>query len=204
MRQILTPILLLLTFWTSPSWAAVLIDDGSGRTSTVNSVSSDVGTTGLNFRGQKKVGVGLEAAGSLGLVGVKTEINLTRIASFGGGFGLGPGYQSFNVFVKRAIGGDAFVPYVAGGFSRWYSVGDRRENISDSTPGFLAERFLSDEERRTGDFAETLIYPAAGVQYYQLSGSWAGASLYAEILFLIDLDDFASSATGGLGFMYYF
>lgn len=196
-------LVIMCMLWTGVAASAVLIEDGTSS-SRLNVSNVDAGTNGLSFRARRKIGLGVEAAGSLGLVGAKTEINLTRIASFGGGFGLGPGYQSFNVFFKRAIGGDAFVPYIGGGFSRWYSVGDKNENISDTNPGLLANKFLSDEEKRTGSFSETLIYPSLGVQYYQLSGDWVGASLYAEILFLMNLDGFASAATGGLGFMYYF
>lgn len=199
-------ILAMAIFFGLSTSAAVLIEDGGKEvnSSRLNVSNTSAGTTGLSLRARRKLGLGVEAAGSLGLLGAKAEINLTRVVSFGGGFGIGSGYQSFNAFFKRAIGGDSFVPYVGMGFSRWYSSGDKRENFSSSSPGFLAEKFLDAEEKRTGEFAESLIYPAAGIQYYQLSGEWAGASLYAEILFLVNLDGFVSAATGGVGFMYFF
>ena len=157
----------------------------------------------LGFRNMRKVGVGLAAGGAHGLVGIDLELNFSPETSLRAGFGIADNYQSFGLAIKRVVGGKWFAPYVAGGFTRWYTVVDGGPT-THTTTSFLAERFLSETEKRTGQFAETLIYPALGIQYLQLNGNWAGSSLYAEILMLLDIDDFNSAATGALGFLYYF
>lgn len=181
--------------------SAILIED-TGRSSQRSRIK--IAEDGLDFRHQRRFGVGVSTGGALGLVGANLEINFTKETSFMGGFGMGDQYQTFAIQFKQAIGGRWFVPYFGGGFARWYTAGDKNGEISETSPGFLANRFLNDEEKKTGEFAENLVYPMAGVQYFQLNGDWAGASLYGQIIMLFDLDDFVSMPTGEFGLFYYF
>src|SRR5690606_13392293 len=130
------------------------------------------------FRSHRKVGFGLGMAGIYGLTGAQLELNFVPEVSLITGFGLGSGYQAFNLQIKRTLTGNSFMPYISGGFARWYSVGDNGR-ITDTNPGFLSKRFLNDDEKRSGKFAEILLYPALGLQYLQLQGEWSGFSLYA-------------------------
>lgn len=180
---------------------AILIED-EGRAVSKTSVSA--AADGMSFRKQRRFGVGLSTAGALGLVGANLEINFTDQTSFLGGFGLGDSYQSFALQMKHSIGGRWFMPYVGGGYARWYTAGDKNGQLNKTNPSFLADRFLNNEEKSSGEFAENLIYPMAGVQYLQLSGNWAGVSAYAQILMLIDIDDLISAPTGEFGIFYYF
>lgn len=195
-------LLSILILWNVSLQAQILVgDDGSSVNQTKTTKQAD---DGFDFRKKRKFGVGISTAGALGLLGAGLEIVFTPESSFMGGFGLGDSYQTFALQYKHAIGGRWFVPYVGGGYARWYTAGDKQGEINNTTPGFLADRFLSDEEKRTGEFAENLIYPMAGVQYYQLRGNWAGTSLYAQLVMLIDIDDFVSAPTGEFGLFYYF
>ncbi|MCB0390231.1 MAG: hypothetical protein KDD58_03015 [Bdellovibrionales bacterium] len=156
-----------------------------------------------DFKYKRKVGVGISAAGASGLIGANLELNFTPETSFSTSFGLADNFQTFGFSIKKSISGKYFAPYIAGGFTRWYTVTDEGP-FTESSPGFLAEKFLSAKEKQEGQFAETLIYPALGIQYLQLDGEWAGSSIYAEVLMLIDIDDFKSAPTGGVGYLYYF
>ncbi|USN46969.1 MAG: hypothetical protein H6626_12320 [Pseudobdellovibrionaceae bacterium] len=181
--------------------AAILVEEAgqSLYSASETKISSDV----LDFRSHRRVGFGWAAAGALGLLGLQLELNFTPDVSVVGGFGISRGFQAFSFQVKRVLAGKWFAPYVAGGFARWYNVGHNGAMV-DSSPDFLSQRFLSETERQTGQFGENMIFPSAGIQYLQLSGDWAGASLYAEVMMMIDMDDFVAAPTAGLGMMYYF
>lgn len=201
MRVVSWSFVFIVLFLSSLAHSQILMDEDG---SSMNQTRTKQADSGFDFRKKRKFGVGLSTAGALGLVGANLEIVFTPESSFMGGFGLGDSYQTFALQYKKAIGGRWFVPYVGGGFARWYTAGDKNGSVQDTSPGFLADRFLNDEERRSGEFAENLIYPMAGVQYYQLKGDWAGSSLYAQIMMLFDMDDFVSAATGEFGVFYYF
>lgn len=100
------------------------------------------------------------------------------------------------------MGGRAFMPYVVGGYSRWWSGGGGR--LSSTTPGFLGEKFLSENAQETGIFTEHFIYPGLGIQYYTLGGPRAGLSFYAELDLLISTKSLIVQPVGALGTAYYF
>lgn len=179
---------------------SILVEESSSRSRLEYKPAVD----SFDFKTQRKIGVGLSAAGSQGLAGVNFEINFSAADSFMANFGLGSGFQSLGLKYKKTFGGRWFAPYMAGGYAHWYTAGGDKEVITHSNPSFLVTRFLNESERNKGEFAENLIYPSFGLQYHQLSGEWAGASLFAEVLLLIDLDDLVSAATGELGLMFFF
>lgn len=192
-------VLVIIQFSCIHLKAAILLDEtGSSR------IRSKAPIEGMRMRSARKIGLGTEFSGPLGLVALKAEINLSHLSTIGAGAGLGPGFQTFGFELKRVIGGNSFVPFIAGGFSRWYSVLREGQSLQTSTPAFFASRFLSEQERLSGDFAKSFVYPSIGVQYYQLNGAWQGASVYAQILMLIEIQRLNSAPTGSVGFLYFF
>ncbi len=197
--------LILLAFvsvclYTTTAGAAEKIDETWGSRLRTNSKTfSDA----ESFRRSNKMGVQTTVLGGTGLLGFSLNFNITEDFEFSFGMGVSRGYRSFNGYVKRSLGSGAFSAYVVGGYSRWFNDG-AEDGVKNTTPGILAKKFLSARERHTGDFAENLIYPGVGVQFLNLSGEWAGAGLFAEVLMLIDIEDFVAGPTAGLGANYYF
>lgn len=203
LRNILILGLLLSSARSVASAEAVLVEDNGRSVPAAGTTSYEINSSGHGFRQHKRVGFGFGLIGAYGLAGPQLELNFIPEVGITTGFGLGPGYQAFNLQVKRILAGDSLMPYIAGGVARWYSVGPKKSRRS-TQPGFLADRFLNGSEKRTGEFAEIIIYPSVGIQYMQLDGSWAGFSVYAEVLLMVDVDDLVTAGNGGLGVMYYF
>lgn len=197
--------LLLSTATLSSLWAtaAVPVDDnGASINQSVYDTSSAY--DGLEFRRKRKVGVGLAGAGPWGIMGTHLELNFAPDISLQGGVGLGSGFQTFALQIRKFIPGKWFLPYISAGVARWYTTGEGSGSIDGTTPGFLAKRFLSAKEKRDGRFSELLVFPSLGMQYVQLSGEWAGSTLYAEFNLLVDVEDFVLGPTGSLGYTYFF
>lgn len=170
----------------------------------VGHLSSKAGNSGFQERSERKIGVGTQVAGSLGILALKGEVNLSPQDSLSAGAGLGSGYQTYGVEIKRVFIGGSFLPFLAAGFSQWYSVLREGQSMLSSNPEFLASRFLTEEERRTGNFSKSFIYPSVGLQYHQLKGPWRGTSIYAQVLMLMEIERMVSAPTGALGVLYYF
>lgn len=179
---------------------AVLVEENGRKISSSSYVSS---RNGNDFKNNRKIGAGISLAGVQGLVGANIEINFSSETALITSFGLAEDFNSFGFSIKRSLNGKYFSPYLSGGFTRWYS-GKDNGSIKSTTPGFLGNKFLSSKELSTGNFAETLLYPALGIQYLQLDGEWAGSSLFAEVVLLFDIDDFQTAPTGSVGYLYYF
>jgi hypothetical protein len=160
--------------------------------------------TGNALRKKRRVGVGAQGAGALGLGGVFLELNITErdgfVAGFGGG---GPAFQAWTIQYKKVLAGEWLLPYMAGGLARWNNF-KAEPGITESTPGILTERFMSQSDRERGVINEWILYPAIGLQYVQLEGEWAGFSVFLELDMLIDVQDFVAGPTGALGMSYYF
>ncbi len=159
--------------------------------------------SGAHLRNKKKMGAGINAAGNYGIIGVSLDMNFTPYLSSTLGFGMGDQYQTFVFHFKKYLMGRHFQPYIGFGYNRWYTTGDRKRNFNKTDPEFLAKKFLNNKEKQ-GVFDEHFIFPSAGIQFLQLSGDWAGSSIYAELTLLVDIDDFVSAPTAGLGFVRYF
>ena len=158
---------------------------------------------GLEMRKIRRVGIGLQAAGNLGFGGALMELNFSPRWGFGVGIGGGYNYQAVMAQAKYVLAGEWLMPYMTFGFTRWFSI-NKTGYIEKTTPGFIADRLLNDDEKRSGEFSKNMIFPGIGLQLMQLKGEWAGASVYAEILALLDLGNFVSAPTATVGFLYYF
>lgn len=175
--------------------AAILVEDSS--TAQLPSMIS-----GDQLREKRKVGVGLTAGGPLGFAGANLEFNVFPDVSVLGGFGLAPEYRAFNFQWKMMLGSGAVAPYFSAGYARWFTTGDRAE-LSSTTPNFIYERFLTDAEKKRGQFGKNIIFPSLGLQYTQLRGDWMGLSVFVEVVGLLNIDNFAVVPTGTLGLTYY-
>lgn len=177
----------------------ILVDETWGAAQTHGSVlgASD------SLKTTKKMGIGTTLAGATGLFGLNLEINFTSDLAFSMGAGVSRGFQSFNMNIKKTLGGDSWLPYFVGGYSRWFSS-EQEGGVEQTAPSVLAKKFLSAREKQSGRFSENILYPGLGLQYLNRSGEWLGLAFFIEVLFLVDIDDLATGATGGIGSVYYF
>ena len=197
-------ILVILSFllFSESSFSAILIEEG-GRPVNVSS-SYKTAANGLDLRSIRRVGLGVSAAGPNGLFGGNLELNITRRYGVGLGFGFSTEFQSFHTNLRRFLGGEEILPYFSIGYAYWSNNGEKKGGISKTNPGFLAEQFMSDEDKRAGRISEHIIYPAIGLQYLLLSGEWAGLGVTLELDLLLALESLEAAPTGSLGVMYYF
>lgn len=156
------------------------------------------------MRSKRRVGLGAQTSGNVGLFGALIELNLSPAHSVITAFGGGPGYNALNFQWKYLILPGAFSPYMGVGYARWYNASGGKAGLEKTTPSLLGSRFLTDEQKKTGQFAVDLITPTLGIQYNQLTGEYTGLGIFAEIDFLTKVPDFSPVATGALGILYYF
>lgn len=156
------------------------------------------------MRAKRRVGVGFGAAGQMGMAGMMIELNYSVDDAAVIGFGGGPRYSSLAMQWKHVFGGKSIAPYTTLGYSRWYSNSNDKKTMNNSTPNILATKFLTEEERRTGKFGKDLFTPSAGLQYNHLHGQYAGVSLFAEVVLLMNMSDGEQAPTGSVGSIYYF
>ncbi len=154
------------------------------------------------FRTLRRVGIGSSIGGTHGIAGINLDLNFTQETTFGLGYGLGSPFKAFSMYIRRYMGSKSFSPYFAGGYARW--TNDGGSPVSGSTPNILADRFLTDEQKKTGKFQKNFLYPALGIQYNQLGGDWAGLAFALELDFLVDVENLVTGTTGGLNCTYFF
>lgn len=192
--------LLIVTIcaWSQLAWTAVEVDEyGSTR------VTAKSAMTGSEMRGTRRAGVGVLTGGLSGIFGVNLEINFTQTFALSGGAGFSSDFQSLFLGGKHVFGGKWIMPYGTYGYARWFNHGGERK-VGTTTPGFVAEKFLSQKERDRGIFSENLLFGGLGVQYLQLNGDWAGSSVYVDANILVDIEDLVAAPTLGAGYIYYF
>ncbi|MGE3975693.1 MAG: hypothetical protein AB7F59_14295 [Bdellovibrionales bacterium] len=199
MKSILSVILLFA--FCSPVQASLFVRNGQRKE--VQTSQTKQASDGYGLRKTRRVGVGVSGAGPLGLAGANLELNITPKWSLMAGYGTGVHYQSYTFQAKRVLAGEYLLPYMAAGVSRWYTTAPGHGKIDNIQPAFL-DRFMSADEKASGEFSELLLYPAFGLQYVQLDGSWAGYSMFVEVLLLLDIEEFETAPTATVGFLYYF
>ena len=153
----------------------------------------------LALREARKLGVGLVAGGALGFYGLNIEINFEDINGAVVGVGGGDGFSTVNMAWKHVFLGDTVAPYTTLGYSHWYNSGGG--NYKNSA---VLERVLTDTEKTSGKFSADFVSGSLGLQYIQLQGSFAGTSLYAEIVLLGEVGRSMLVPTGAVGAGYYF
>lgn len=176
--------------------------DNYGRS--VTKAYKKTASSSSRMRELRRVGVGLGVSGLYGTTGLGLDLNFTSTSTIQTAFGIGDQYQTFHLQYKHYVGSQSFSPYVGAGYARWYSVGSEKSAYNSSTPKFLSEKFLTSEERLSGEFQVNMLFPSVGIQFLKLNGDWAGMGLFAELVMLIDVEGLVSAPTGGLGLYYYF
>lgn len=213
--------LLLSTLFISTSLfaqKAVLIDEGDPTETVVSEkplfqsrqkqqqhekVNKSEFLSSFDMRSKRRVGIGISAAGQLGLLGVFTELNFGVENSTIFGYGTGGSYNSLTLQWKHVFNAQKLTPYVTLGYARWFS-GGQNGSPTQATPSFLSQKLLNDNEKQTGRFGKDLLIPSAGLQYYLLNGPYVGSSLYAEVMMLFTPQAMDSVANGSMGMIYYF
>jgi hypothetical protein len=155
-----------------------------------------------HMRSDRRVGVGVEIFGRLGAVGLNFELNYTPVDAAMVGIGGGPGYNSVALGWKHILGGEALTPYFSTTLAHW--SGNTKSSMDGTNPHYLEDRFLSANEKASGQFSHFFAVPAVGVQYNKLAGPSAGAALYAEFMFVVEASTMAQAPTGAIGALYYF
>ncbi len=158
----------------------------------------------MELRTRRRAGVGLTAYGQVGMAGAVIELNFAPADSFLGQFGGGNRYNALALEWKHVFGGIAFAPYATVGYSRWHSSNASKGPISSSNPSILVNKYLTDEEKSSGQFSKDFLIPSLGFQYYQLFGEYIGSSVYVEVVFLMELNNPSPVPTGATGYIYYF
>lgn len=158
---------------------------------------------GLSLRKLRRVGLGLQAGGATGLGGLVMELNFTP--NWGGSlaYGGGSNYQAVAMQGKYVLNGTWLLPYLTLGYTRWMS-NNANGPIDRTTPSVLGDKLLNEGEKSSGKFSKDLFFPSLGAQFVQLTGPWAGASLYVELTILLEISELVAAPTGTLGLMYYF
>ncbi len=208
-------ILSFIVLATSLAQGAILIEDGNqplnstpSSTTRANSqrvwlqsVKNTEFSSSYDFRAQRRAGIGFLAAGQTGLAGINLELSFTPEQAVVAGFGGGKGFQSFAFQWKRVFNARSFAPYFSVGYAHWFNSAARQKK--EASDGIL-NRYLTDDERASGIFAKDFFAPAAGIQYYQLTGPYVGTSFFAEVMMLADMDRWIAAPTGAIGVNYYF
>jgi hypothetical protein len=156
--------------------------------------------TNLKMREERRIGVGTQVGGGLGVAGLNIEINVDSENSAMAGAGAGTGYGTFQLLWRHSFEGRYFTPYTTAGWSRWYNS----DSATEYKKSLILDRALSDEQKETGRFGVDFLTVSAGMQYQQLSGDLNGISFYAEFAMLSALRSPSLIPTGSLGAIYYF
>lgn len=197
--------LTLIVLLISHSPVVALPQHSNRTTSTLNLTTQlESFDDGIQMRQKKRVGVGIIAAGAYGLLGFQLDLNISSATSLLTGIGLGEGFQTFNLSMKRYLYGKSFWPYLGFGYSRWFSTGKKREHINETVPSFLSEKMLSEKTKKKGYFSEDIVYPSIGLQFVQMTGPWVGFSIIGEITVLCAINQLVVVPTGMLGTSYLF
>lgn len=152
------------------------------------------------LREQKKVGAGGSIGGVLGLIGFNLEMNFEDSNSAIGGFGSGPGYNSFFLGWKHIEDTRDLSLYYELGYSRWYSNSSSNGNPRNSS----TLKAVFDEKEFKTPLAANFLVGTLGTQFYQLHGTIAGLSLFGELSLMYEVSRQKLIPTGGIGSTYYF
>ena len=191
-----------LIIFTTAHASLARIDVSTGREEAQATEIRQNFESALDLHRKKKVGVGLAFGGVAGTVAPNIQMNFALDVGVQLGYGLGKGYNSFFLNVKQLLGTGSFAPYYGLGYAKWTGTG--KDLTGGSSPSALSEKFLTFTEKQTGEFSENFIFPSLGVQLYKMGGSWAGSSIYLELVYMMDIEDFVSAPTGSLGYTRFF
>lgn len=154
-----------------------------------------------HLRDFKKFGIGTQVGGVAGVFGVNGEFNLDLANAVVMGFGLGPGYQTYNARWKYSFEGRYLSPYTTAGYAKWFNSTGNKSATKDSA---VLNRVLTQSEKETGRFGTDFIVAGGGLEYNQLEGEMSGITFYGEIILMHEIKRATMVPTGGLGITYLF
>ena len=157
-------------------------------------------SSNLKLRDERKIGLGSQIGGGLGVAGLDLEINVDSENSVIAGVGSGTGYGTFQVLWRHSFEGQYLTPYTTAGWSRWYNS----SSTSEYKNSLILDRVLNDSDRASGRFGVDFLTVSAGMQYHQLSGDLMGLSFFADFTLLSAISNPSIVPTGTLGSIYYF
>ena len=164
-------------------------------------VSSFQYDTNLKMREDRRAGAGMMVGGSTGLVGAMLELNFEDQDGVIAAFGTGPGYNTVQLGWKHSFEGYYLTPYTTASYSRWYNSRGRTTDYSESS---ILDRVLTDAEKKEGQFGTDFVNGSLGLQYNQLSGDFAGFSVFGELTAMYEVKRTMLLPTGSIGALYYF
>lgn len=164
-------------------------------------VSSFHYDTNLKMREDRRAGAGMTVGGANGLIGAMLELNFEDADGVIAGFGTGPGFNSIQLGWKHSFEGYYLTPYTVASYSRWYNSRGRTTDYSESS---ILDRVLTDSEKKAGQFGTDFVNGSLGLQYNQLSGDFAGISVFGELTAMYEVKRTMLLPTGSIGALYYF
>lgn len=157
--------------------------------------------TNLKMREDRRAGAGMMVGGASGLVGAMLELNFEDQDGVIAAFGTGPGYNTIQLGWKHSFEGYYLTPYTTASYSRWYNSRGRTTDYSESS---ILDRVLTDAEKKDGQFGTDFVNGSLGLQYNQLSGDFAGFSVFGELTAMYEVKRTMLLPTGSIGALYYF
>lgn len=181
------------------------ISSSYGATSRFNYDRTDEAREVSTFWSERKVAVGMQAAGTYGLAGGVIGIHFHPQWSVDLGFGGGSHFQAYGFRIKKMmLLSSALNPYFGFGFHRWHRNNTRPFNADTMSPGFVAQRLMSDEDKRLGVIDAKLANASLGLQYVFTDGSLKGYGIFIEAILLMEVNELISIPTASVGFNYFF
>jgi|GEM_PF-1711639 len=153
------------------------------------------------LKSHRRMGIGAEVLGRLGMVGITMDLNFHPKNSATAGIGAGPQYFSYSLGYRRTLDDRSLSPYLGLAATRLVQSSDRP--IKETLPAWIGDYFLKDTKSDGSGFQRTFLSPQLGVQYTQFYGPSAGATMYLEILFMWEASSRKVAPIAGLGMMYY-
>lgn len=151
------------------------------------------------LKSHRRMGIGAELMGRLGMVGISFDFNFTGSDAATLGMGAGPQYYSYSLGYKRTLADANLSPYL--GLSMTSLRASEQNQPRDTVPGWANESF----RRVSGQdsMSRVLLSPQLGLQYTQFYGPSAGATMFMEIVFILDYERRKTLPTAAFGMMYY-
>lgn len=145
----------------------------------------------------RRFGIGMGAGGTLAVLGLEVDVNITESISVTAGLGTGIDYNTLMLKGRYFLLGEWVSPYAGVSLARWWTDGTTATQIG---PSVLVTRFLPTGYDLTQGFSLFLLSPSIGVQFMHPMGF----AVNVELQYLFKLMDFANGTYAGLSAHWYF
>lgn len=204
MQHIFVMVLAMLASASAFGQNAVLIEDGSHQTTERISEEEFASFDDVYaLHAKKRVAIGASFLGPAGFIGANADIHYLEDNSARVTLGGGPGYQSFGIAWRWMPMETALHPILGVGFTNWFGTMSGN-NTKPSPPAFFTDDVITSGDRESGRFSHFFYVPTVGMEWTQLSGPGAGASIFVEINLLIHAASVRQYPTANLGVSYAF